>query len=87
MSDLRRMSRDGADRRRTEKGGEGSTVFINDDGIRLNVKLDRPGQSGGKCPLVIVIHGFTGHMEETHITAVSKAFNELGCATQKQLEN
>lgn len=33
------------------------------------------------CPLVIVQHGFTGHMEEDHIIAVSKALNETGFAT------
>ena len=33
------------------------------------------------CPLVIVQHGFSGHMEEDHIIAVSKALNETGFAT------
>ncbi len=56
-------------------------MYITDDGVRLNAKLDMPGRRGGKCPLVIVIHGFTGHMEETHITAVSRMLNEIGCAT------
>ncbi len=55
-------------------------MFITDDGIRLNAKLDMPEAFGGKCPLVIVIHGFTGHMEERHITAVSRMLNEIGCA-------
>ena len=52
--------------------------FIQDDGIRLNAKLDAPE---GSRRLVIVIHGFTGHMEEPHILAVARALNELGCAT------
>ena len=57
-------------------------MYITDDGIRLNAKLDYPkGYRNGKCPLVIVIHGFTGHMEERHITAVSEALNETGFAT------
>ena len=34
-----------------------------------------------KCPLVIVQHGFTGHMEEDHIIAMAKALNETGFAT------
>ena len=55
-----------------------SQFFIPDDGIRLNAKLDIPE---GSDRLVIVIHGFTGHMEEVHITAVSRAFNDLGYAT------
>ena len=56
-------------------------VVILDDGIRLNAKLDVPEGVGDRYPLVIVIHGFTGHMEERHIVAVAKAFNELGYAT------
>ena len=58
-------------------------MFLTDDKIRLNVKLDMPegydGESG--CPLVIVIHGFTGHMEERHIVAVARTLNEIGYAT------
>ena len=56
-------------------------MFILDDGIRLNAKIDMPYRCGEKCPLVIVIHGFTGHMEERHITAVSATLNEIGYAT------
>ena len=56
-------------------------MFITDDGIRLNAKLDLPEGYTGRCPMVIVIHGFTGHMEERHITAVAKTFNESGFAT------
>lgn len=52
--------------------------WIKDDGIRLNAKLDRPEDSRR---LVIVIHGFTGHMEEPHIVAVAHALNEIGFAT------
>ena len=56
-------------------------MYIRDDGIRLNAKLDPPRGAVGKCPLVVVVHGFTGHMEERHITAVSSMLNEIGCAT------
>lgn len=57
--------------------------YINDDGIRLHAKLDMPigYEEGAKCPLVIVIHGLTGHMEERHITAISQLMNEMGFAT------
>ena len=55
--------------------------YITDDGIRLNAKLDMPEGHGKKCPLVIVIHGFTGHMEERHIIAVAKTLNSIGFAT------
>ena len=58
-------------------------MYIQDDGIRLNAKLDMPAgwQPGQRCPLVVVIHGFTGHIEEPHITAVSKGINDVGFAT------
>ena len=56
-------------------------MYIADDGIRLNACLDMPAEKREKCPLVIVIHGFTGHMEERHITAVSRMLNEIGFAT------
>ncbi len=52
-----------------------------DDGMRLNAKLDMPAPAEGKHPLVIIIHGFTGHMEERHIVAVSQTLNEIGFAT------
>ena len=58
-----------------------SRFDIMDDGIRLNAKLDMPENPPEKLPLVIVIHGFTGHMEERHITAVCKTLNEIGLAT------
>lgn len=58
--------------------------YIPDDGIRLHAKLDMPeGIEEGRqhCPLAIVIHGFTGHMEERHIVAVSEAIRSVGIAT------
>lgn len=54
--------------------------FILSDGIKLHAKLEKP-KNTEKCPLAIVIHGFTGHMEERHIVAVSQAMNEMGIAT------
>ena len=55
-------------------------MYIEDDGIRLNAKLEKP-EGREKCPLVIIIHGFTGHMEERHIVAVKDALLSIGCAT------
>lgn len=53
--------------------------FIDCDGIRLHSKLDKP-EGAEKCPLCILIHGFTGHMEEAHLIAAQKAMNECGIA-------
>ena len=55
-------------------------MWIENDGIRLNARLDMPEHAGTRVPLVIIIHGFTGHMEERHIVAVQKAVNEAGYA-------
>lgn len=54
--------------------------FIANDGIKLHAKLDLP-EEGVPCPLVIVFHGLTGHMEERHIVAVCEAMRECGFAT------
>ena len=51
--------------------------YINCDGARLHAKLDRPDDTV-KGALCILIHGFTGHMEEEHIIAAQKAMNEAG---------
>ncbi len=51
--------------------------YIDSDGIRLHAKLDCP-EGMEKGPLCILIHGFTGHMEEEHIIAAQKAMNESG---------
>ena len=58
-------------------------MYIIDDGIRLDAQIDMPESydKAKKIPLVIIIHGFTGNKEERHILAVSRMFNELGCAT------
>ena len=54
--------------------------YIEDDKIKLHAKLDMPGDVK-KCPLVIVVHGYTGDMEEAHIVGVAQAMNEAGFAT------
>lgn len=53
--------------------------YLDDLGIRLHCKLDRPAEE--PSPLCIVIHGLTGHMEEPHIVGVARAMNEVGIAT------
>ena len=54
--------------------------YISDDGIKLHAKLDMP-EGKERCPLLIVFHGFTGHMEERHITAVQETGLAAGYAT------
>lgn len=55
--------------------------YINDDGIRLHAKLDFPANAPDKCPLCIIFHGFTGHMEEDHLLAVVRAMHANAIAT------
>lgn len=51
--------------------------YIDCDGIKLHAKLDQVNE-GGKSPLCILVHGFTGHMEEDHIIGAQEAINEAG---------
>lgn len=53
--------------------------FIHDDGIRLHAKLETPSDAE-KCPLALLIHGFTGHMEEPHLLAVRDTLLSCGIA-------
>lgn len=57
-------------------------MFIENDGIRLHVELSMPGAAAGgeTCPLVILIHGFTGNMDEPHLTAMADMMNGAGFA-------
>lgn len=55
--------------------------FIDSDGIAIHAKLEMPPGEPNRCPLCIVQHGLTGHMEEEHILAVSAALREEGVAT------
>ncbi len=54
--------------------------YITDDGIRLHAKLDQPANAGEKMPLMILFHGFTGHMEEAHIIRAMETALEAGIA-------
>ena len=56
-------------------------MYIIDDGIKLDATIDMPKEKPQKCPLVIIIHGFTGNKEEDHLTAVSRMLNGIGLAT------
>lgn len=54
--------------------------YIQDDNIPLHAKLDMPSDNPDHCPLIILIHGFTGHMEERHVVAAQKVMNACGYA-------
>ena len=55
--------------------------FIDSDGTPIHAKLEMPEGVQDSCPLCIVQHGLTGHMEERHILAVAAALREVGVAT------
>ena len=54
-------------------------MTIMDDGIALSAVLERPHD--GRCPLVIVLHGFTSNKEKAHTLAACQAMREAGFAT------
>ena len=56
-------------------------MYITEDNIRLKATLDMPEGNPEKCPLVIIIHGFTGYSEERHIDGVARTVNQLGYAS------
>ena len=51
--------------------------YIDCDGIKLHAKLERPNEDA-KGPLCILVHGFTGHMEEDHIVGAKDAILKAG---------
>ena len=55
-------------------------MYIMDDGIRLNARIELPENGAEKCPLLIILHGFTGNMEEEHLSAVARAARAAGFA-------
>ena len=55
-------------------------MFINDDGIRLSAVLEKP-EGRDRCPLVILLHGFTGAKDRPHNILAAAAMREAGYAT------
>lgn len=54
-------------------------ITIPDDGIRLVGVLERP--TAERCPLVLVLHGFTSSKDRPHTVAACEAMREAGFAT------
>ena len=59
---------------------EGTRVTIMDDGIRLSLKLDMPDGAPKRCPVLVILHGFTGFKEERHLEAVARTATDCGFA-------
>ena len=55
-------------------------MYIDDDGIKLHIELAKHEGDDIRCPLVIIIHGITGNMDEKHLTALSDMFVSNGFA-------
>ena len=60
---------------------ENKEFYLPCNGTDLHMKLEFPKESKDKYPLMIVVHGLTGHMEERHIRAEAAALNDHGYAT------
>ena len=56
-------------------------MYFDVDGVRLNAKMEFPAQDAERSPLMIISHGFTGHMEERHILAAAETARALGFVT------
>ena len=61
---------------------ESGEFFLEADRMKIHAKLDIPAGSsaGERLPLLIILHGYTGHMEEDHIAGLAKAVCEKGFA-------
>ena len=54
--------------------------YVEHEGILLHMKLDLPDERKEYYPLLLLIHGFTGHMEERHLLGVRDTAVEEGYA-------
>ena len=54
--------------------------YIDKDGFKLFSKLDLPDNSGEKMPLLILIHGLTGQMDEPQLEGVRDVANACSMA-------
>ena len=62
---------------------ENKEFYLEQDGCKIHCKLDYPEAMGSledKCPLLVLEHGFTGHMEERHIVGIAEYVRSLGFA-------
>ena len=52
--------------------------FIEHDGLKLHAKLDYPEGPLDRRPVLVLLHGYTGHMEERHIRATARTATDEG---------
>lgn len=52
--------------------------FIEYDGQRMHAKLDFPSGELDRRPVLVLLHGYTGHMEERHIRATARTATDEG---------
>ena len=56
-------------------------MIIHDDGIALAADLETPEGAGGRCPLAILLHGFSSARNRIHTLQTAAAMREEGFAT------
>ncbi len=60
--------------------------YIENDGRKIHCKLEYPETlktSEDKCPLMIWVPGFTGHIEEAHMVGIARHVVSLGYAVMR----
>jgi len=65
---------------------ENKEFFIQNDGRQIHCKLEYPESiktEEDKCPLMIWVPGFTGHIEESHMVGIAKHVVGLGYAVMR----
>ncbi len=59
---------------------ENREFYIDCDGTDIHSKLEFPEEQKDRMPIMVLIPGFTGHIEEEHIIAIKDAALESGYA-------
>lgn len=55
-------------------------MFVSDGSIQLSIVLEKP-EGAGRCPLVILLHGFTSAKDRPHTILAAEAMRKAGFAT------
>lgn len=57
-----------------------NTYVLNNHGLKLATQVYRPSV-GGRLPVVIILHGFTGYKEEQNLANIAARLSSLGFVT------